>query len=104
MSNWISINQELPPKNTNHCWLAWITSQNKAGGYIDLVSYGDYVCQNEDVRPGDEGYCEDNDDGNFKQFGWYREEKTHGGEYDYIFVNLNDKVAFWMPLPVSPVS
>jgi hypothetical protein len=103
-NGWIDVKQELPPKNVNHCWLAWITSQNKAGGYIDLVSYGDYVCYDPDVKEGDEGYCEDTDDGNVRKFGWYCEEETHGGEYDYIFVNLNSKVAHWMPPPAPPAA
>jgi hypothetical protein len=99
---WIDVKRELPPANVNHCWLAWITSQNKNGGYIDLVSYGDYVCQNDDIRPGDPAYTEDSDDGNMRGTGWYREEETHGGEFDYIFVNLNGKVTHWMPLPSAP--
>jgi hypothetical protein len=101
---WIPVEQQLPYPNENHCWLAWITSQNKNGGYIDLVSYGDYIFQNYDCKPGDPNYVEDNDDGNMRGSGWYREEETHGGEYDYVFVPLNGKVAFWRSMPTPPVS
>lgn len=99
---WISVKDRLPEKSYFHDYLVWIPNDTKRGGYRELAAYGDYVCDNPDIQPDDPLYIADNDDGNMRGSGWHREEETHGGEYDYIFVDLNDKVTHWMPLPDPP--
>lgn len=102
MSDWIDVKQELPPPHFQQDMLAWIPNEGKDGGYREIVAYGEYICENEDIQPDDPNYIEDNDEGNMRGFGWHREEDTHGGPYDTVFINLNQKVTHWMPLPAPP--
>lgn len=102
MDGWISVTERLPEKAHGYNALVWIKADNKLGGYRDLAAYGDYVCEMEDPDKSDPRFVEDSDDRNWKGTGWHREEETHGGQYDYIFIDLNDKVTYWMPLPDPP--
>jgi hypothetical protein len=99
---WISVEERLPEKSFAHNWLVWVKCDTKIGGYRDLAAYGDYICEVEDADPKDPRYLADNDDGNWQGSGWHREEDTHGGPYDTIFIDLNGKVTHWMPLPEPP--
>jgi hypothetical protein len=102
MSDWISVEERLPEKRHFPGYLAWIKTETKLGGYWDIVSYSDYICDIEDLPADDPHYTEDDYEGNYKGTGWHREEETHGGIYDSIFIDLNDKVTHWMPLPTPP--
>lgn len=92
----------MPGKGYFHNYLVWIPNDSKAGGYRDIAAYGDYVCELEDADEDDPRFVRDNDDGNWSGSGWHREEETHGGQYDSIFIDLNGKVTHWMPLPDPP--
>lgn len=101
-SGWIDVNQELPPKSYGHNYLVWCKCENKDGGYRDTAAFGDYICEIYDPNRDDPRYIEDNDDGNWQGSGWHREEDAYGGAWDTVFVDLNDKVTHWQPLPAPP--
>jgi hypothetical protein len=102
VSEWIKCSERLPEKAFGYQALVWIKCDTKWGGYRDLAAYGDYICEMEDPDRNDPRYVEDNDDGNWRGTGWHREEETHGGPYDSVFIDLNDKVTHWQPLPAPP--
>lgn len=101
-SQWISVKDRLPEPCEMHSFLVWIPNNSKIGGYRELAAYGEWICEIEDLDESDPRFVRDNDDGNCKGFGWNREEDTHGGPYDYIILDLNDKVTHWQPLPAAP--
>ena len=100
MSEWIDVKERLPQDIFNV--LVWIPNQTRRDGYWDLASYGEWFCEDEDCNPGDPNYAANNDEGNRRGFGWHRTEETHGGPYDYVTIDLNDRVTHWQNLPAPP--
>ena len=103
---WVRVEDGLPEKAYGHNWLVWVKCGNKEGGYVTLAAYGDYVYEDEFADHNDPNYMKDNDprcdEGNMCGSGWYREEETHGGQYDSIMVDLNGDVTHYMPKPKRP--
>ena|ERR1035437_7044 len=105
-AEWTRVEDGLPEKSELSIWLVWVKNANKAGGYVELASYGDYFWGDEDANPGDPFCLPDDahDSCNMGSSGWYREEETHGGLYDSIMIDLNDKVTHWKPKPDAPIN
>jgi hypothetical protein len=105
-AEWISVDERLPEKGHAHNWLVWVKCDNGVGGYVELAAYGDYFYEDEDANPDDPNYVDGNDpfaeEGNMRGTGWHREEETHGGQYDSVMVDLNNKVTHWKPKPIPP--
>lgn len=99
-AEWISVKDRLPEKSIMHDFLVWCKCDNKVGGCVELAAFGDFSYVNMYDEPSED----EDDDGEVQASGWHREEDSHGGEWDSVMIDLNDKVTHWMPKPKPPIN
>ena len=94
MSNWISVKDSLPEKNSRMLVLAISISESKVEYQVGRYGYFEWV---------DEygAFPDADDDGLVSRYGFHYERESEG-EYDSLIFDVNDRVTHWMPFPKPP--